>query len=98
MSILHTGGKLCKMKSGCIDDMVGSTGSTFYACFLFLCRLKPRSFVFESVPGLVFSGEIEAVRAKCSEAGYYFIWWWGNPMKVGGPHDRDRVPHVQLVL
>ena len=66
-------------------------GSTFYASILVLCRLKPWSFVFENVPGLVTTGNLEKVQQKCEEAGYIFLWWWGNPTKSGIPQDRNRV-------
>ena len=77
--------------SALVGGGMADPGTTFYACLLVLVRLRPLSFVFENVPGLVETGQLECARLKCVEAGYVFIWWWGNPLRLGGPHDRDRV-------
>lgn len=89
VSSLNTFGEIVELKHVCIEEMSGSTGSTFYAILLALVRLYPASFILENVPGI--QEHLQLITQQVAAVGYHMVWFWGNPTLCGVPQNRHRI-------
>ena len=74
-----------------IDEMVSSTGLTFWATLLAVDRLRPKAFLLENVMGLLRNGAAESVAVALRAKGYVVALLQLQPKKFGFPNTRPRL-------
>ena len=74
-----------------IDEMVSSTGLTFWATLLAVDRLRPKAFLLENVMGLLRNGAAESVAVALRAKGYVVALLQLQPTYFGFPNTRPRL-------
>ena len=78
-----------KFQNNVVTHNQGTTGSTLLGVLCYLWQRRPRTFILENVPGL--AEHLHLVLDRCAAAGYLVMWRMFNSLRVGVPHDRDRI-------
>ena len=74
-----------------VEEMVSSTGLTFWATLLAIDRLRPRCFILENVLGLLRNGGALSVQHALRTKGYVVAMVQLTPAMFGFPNTRPRV-------